>query len=451
VAREVSTQGADHDVIVVGGGIAGLGAAHTLAQQGVGVVVLERGDEAGGRMRSRQAWDGLWFDLGAEHLTSKDTAFLGYMRQYGLEDQKVTYLGTDTGMSFQIYRGGRSYEFDMVRPTKMLRYGAISRRGRAQIVKLVPAMLAQMRRNRGSTFEPWRAAKVDDQSVEEWVGRLAPEFLEYALEPMWDIVCGWDPADISRAFLLYAMTAYHQSTGFTLREGAGAITRALAAALDVRTRSAVTRVDVDERTVDFEPAAGGRVSRLRAKAILVATPGHIVPDIVSGLDRERSAFFAGVRYQAHDNCFFKLNAKADELDLPNRGFYPRKEHGELSGIGYGVVPSSPEHRVLRAGLKGRFSTELADRPDAELEAAIMARVSEVQPQIPPLVEDRLMCRWKAALPVFYPGYLRSLARFNELEPIPGVAFAGDYLALCATAAAHDSGQRAAAKLLADLS
>jgi oxygen-dependent protoporphyrinogen oxidase len=450
----MSTATTDHDVVVVGGGIAGLGAAHTLAQQGVDVVVLEREAEAGGRMRSRQAWDGLWFDLGAEHLTSKDTAFLGYMQQYGLEDQKVKYLDTDTGMAFQIYRGGQSYEFDMTRPSKMLRYGAISRRGRAQIAKLLPAMVAQTLRNHGSTFEPWRAAKIDDQSVEEWVGRLAPEFLEYALEPMWDIVCGWDVSEISRGFMVYIMTAYHQSTGFTLREGAGAITRALASALDVRTGTAVTEVDVVNRTVTFETvgaANGGRRQQLKASAVLVATPGHVVRDVVTGLDAERAAFFDGVRYQAHDNCFFKLSDKAEELDLPNRGFYPRKEHGELSGIGYGVVPSSPEHRVLRAGLKGRFSTELADRPDAELEAAIMARVSEVEPEIPPLVEDRLLCRWKAALPIFYPGYLRALDRFVELEPIPGVAFAGDYLALCATAAAHDSGQRAASKLLADLS
>ena len=80
----------------------------------------------------------------------------------------------------------------------------------------------------------------------------------------------------------------------------------------------------------------------------------------------------------------------------------------------------------------------------------MARVSEVAPQVPPLVEDRFMCRWDAALPIFYPGYLRALARFQALPPIPGVAFAGDYLALCATAAAHDSGQRAAQRLLGDL-
>ena len=439
----------DHDVVVVGGGIAGLGAAHTLAREGLDVVVLERESEAGGRMRSRQAWDGLWFDLGGEHLTSKDTAFLGYLREFGLEDQQVPYLDTETGMSFQIYRDGRSHEFDMVRPQKMLTYGAISPRGRAQILKLAPAMVAQMRRNGRATFEPWRAAKVDDQSVEEWLGRIAPEFLEYAMEPMWDIVCGWDPADISRGFLLYVMTAYSQSTGFTLREGAGAITRALAGALNVRSGTAVTRVDVAGRSVEYESTDGTR-GEVRARAILVALPGTEVRGVVDGLDVPRADFFAGVRYQAHDNCFFKLNEKADELDLPDRGFYPRKEHGELSGIGYAVVPSSPEHKVLRTGLKGRFSTELADRSDDELEAAIMARVAEVAPEIPPLVEDRVLCRWKAAIPVFYTGYLRALARFQALEPLPGVAFAGDYLAIPSMAAAHDSGQKAAAKLLVDL-
>jgi len=445
----VSPSRVDHDVVVVGGGIAGLGAARTMARAGLDVVVLERAGEAGGRMRSRQAWDGLWFDLGGEHLTSKDAAFMAYLREFGLEDQQVPYLATDTGMSFQIYRDGASHEFDMVRPHKMLTYGGMSRRGRAQLLKLVPAMVAQKARNGRSTSEPWRAAKVDDQSVEEWLGRLAPEFLEYAMEPMWDVVCGWDPADISRGFLLYVMTAFTQSTGFTLREGAGAITRALARVLEVRTHTTVTRVDVDDRTVEYEAHDGSR-GRLRARAVLIALPGVKVRDVVAGLDPARSEFFAGVRYQAHDNCFFKLDARADDLTLPVRGFYPRKEHGELSSVGYGVVPSNPEHRVLRAGLKGRFSTALVGHSDAELEAAIMARVAEVEPALPPLVEDRLLCRWEAAIPLFYPGYLRALRQFQALDPLPGVAFAGDYLAIPMMAAAHDSGQRAATKLLDDL-
>jgi protoporphyrinogen/coproporphyrinogen III oxidase len=434
------------DVVVVGGGIAGLGAARTLTNQGLDVVVLEQEDEAGGRMRSRQGFDGIWFDLGAEHLTSRDTAFEDMVEEFGISDQKIHYLESDSGTAFQIYRGGESYELDMIRPHKFFTYGAISPWGRVQILRMLPAMVGQMRRNGGTTFEPWRAAPLDDQSMEEWLGRIAPQFLEYAMEPMWDIVCGWDPADVSRGFLVYIMTAYRNATGFTLSKGTGSLTRELAARLDVRTSTSVTRVDVENRVVECEPVDGGATERFEPDAVLVALPGHKVKDVIDNVDAERAAFFDGVRYQAHDNCFFKLNEKADELDLPNRGFYPRREHGELSGIGYTQPATDPTKKVLRTGLKGRFSTEYAGRPDDELEAAIMQRVAEVAPEVPPLVEDRFLCRWDAALPIFYSGYLRALGRFQALPPIPGVAFAGDYLSLCATAAAYDSGQRASSQL-----
>src|SRR5262245_44424176 len=96
------------DVVVVGGGIAGLGAARTLTKQGLDVVVLEQEDEAGGRMRSRQGFDGIWFDLGAEHLTSRDTAFEDMVEEFGIQDQKIHYLESDSGTAFQIYRDGTS-------------------------------------------------------------------------------------------------------------------------------------------------------------------------------------------------------------------------------------------------------------------------------------------------------------------------------------------------------
>ncbi|MBN8926075.1 MAG: hypothetical protein BGO51_12710 [Rhodospirillales bacterium 69-11] len=57
----------DTDVIVIGAGLAGLGAAHRLRQRGLRCVVLEAADRIGGR-----AWtahppelDGAWFDMGA--------------------------------------------------------------------------------------------------------------------------------------------------------------------------------------------------------------------------------------------------------------------------------------------------------------------------------------------------------------------------------------------------
>ncbi len=436
------------DVVVVGSGIAGLGAARELVSRGLDVLVLEREGEAGGRMRSRQVWDGAWIDRGAEQLTSADTAFEEIIEASGLGDQKIGYL-SETGTAFPIQKGGRTYELDIARPHELLTYGAISPSGRARLALLLPAMIRQTMRNRGNTFESWRAAPVDDQSVEEWLGRLAPEFLEYAMEPLWEVVCGWPPDEISRGFLLHTMTAYRSATGFTLSTGVGAVTRALASTLDVQTDSRVTRVDVTERLVTFDDPVTGRPVSLRPDAVVVALPGHVVRDVVDGLGPARERFFASVRYQPGDNCFFRLRDDA-EPSLGDRGFWPRKEHGTLSSLGITPLPTDPERRVLRAGLKSALTKQLVGCTDDELEAAIMARVSEVAPDVPALVEDRCFNRWEAALPIFYPGYLRALAGFFALPPEPGVAFAGDYLAMPATGAAHHSGLRAAEQVAAHL-
>ena len=53
--------------------------------------------------------------------------------------------------------------------------------------------------------------------------------------------------------------------------------------------------------------------------------------------------------------------------------------------------------------------------------------------------------------MFWPGYLKTLATFMELPPLPGIAFAGDYLAGPSTGAAYVTGQRAVNQVLAHLS
>ena len=51
------------DVVVVGAGLAGLAAARELSVHGLNVLVLESGDEVGGRVRTDRI-DGFLFDRG---------------------------------------------------------------------------------------------------------------------------------------------------------------------------------------------------------------------------------------------------------------------------------------------------------------------------------------------------------------------------------------------------
>lgn len=66
------------DIIIIGGGMAGLSAATALAVAGWRIVVLDKGRGPGGRMAARRiaiAGEQLGFDHGAQYFTARDPAF----------------------------------------------------------------------------------------------------------------------------------------------------------------------------------------------------------------------------------------------------------------------------------------------------------------------------------------------------------------------------------------
>jgi hypothetical protein len=67
------------EILIIGGGMAGLSAATALARAGRRVIVLDKGRGPGGRMAARRAEIGgetVSFDHGAQYFTARDPAFL---------------------------------------------------------------------------------------------------------------------------------------------------------------------------------------------------------------------------------------------------------------------------------------------------------------------------------------------------------------------------------------
>ncbi|WP_301751335.1 NAD(P)/FAD-dependent oxidoreductase [uncultured Erythrobacter sp.] len=67
------------DILIIGGGMAGLSAAAALAAAGQRIIVLDKGRGPGGRMAARRAEIGgeqVGFDHGAQYFTAHDPAFL---------------------------------------------------------------------------------------------------------------------------------------------------------------------------------------------------------------------------------------------------------------------------------------------------------------------------------------------------------------------------------------
>lgn len=73
-------------VVVVGGGIAGLAAAHRLVTAGVRVTLLEATDRLGGKLQTGEI-EGLTVDLGAESMLARRPEAVDLARAVGLGER----------------------------------------------------------------------------------------------------------------------------------------------------------------------------------------------------------------------------------------------------------------------------------------------------------------------------------------------------------------------------
>ena len=91
------------DVVVIGGGIAGLAAAHSAQRAGASVVVLEAGEQVGGVMQT-ESRDGFLVEHGPTSMTSSEQ-LLNLLNEIGLSSQ---ILSPDAAAEAPIRREGWS-------------------------------------------------------------------------------------------------------------------------------------------------------------------------------------------------------------------------------------------------------------------------------------------------------------------------------------------------------
>ena len=91
--------GVHRDVVVVGGGIAGLAAAHELALAGRDVLLLEGSPETGGKLRVREV-AGVGVDVGAEAMLNRRPEGVDLARAVGLDVEHPAVV------SSRIWTGG---------------------------------------------------------------------------------------------------------------------------------------------------------------------------------------------------------------------------------------------------------------------------------------------------------------------------------------------------------
>ncbi len=96
------------EVAIVGGGISGLTAARTLADNNIDVKVFDRGRSPGGRASTR-VYDGRSFDHGAQYFTARDDRFRRYVQSWvqdGIAARGEGHIGVAKAGSIETKNGG---------------------------------------------------------------------------------------------------------------------------------------------------------------------------------------------------------------------------------------------------------------------------------------------------------------------------------------------------------
>lgn len=410
----------DHDVVVIGAGLAGLRAAWRLADAGREVTVLEAADEVGGRETSRVV-DGFRIDRGFHVL---NPAYPAVRRWIDLDALQMRYF--QPGVLIGRPEGLVTVAHPLRRPGLIpttVRSGLITPREVAALARWVaPALLSPSRVMRSpdrSLADAWDAARVR--------GPLRSE----VLEPFLAGVLGEDEGRTSDAFVRLLVRSFVLGRPGVPAEGIGAVPRGLAdrarrAGATIRTGTRVDRVERrgSGNTVHLEIG-----ETLGAATVLVAAGPEVAPSLVGG---------EPVPTKALTTWWFAAPTAPDTamIAVDGRRTGPIVNSAVLSAVAPEYAP--PGERLVQAtALPARSGTVTDD--EARRSAA---RIWGVDPsEWRPIARDDLAHALPEQLP---PLDARRSLRLGE-----GLYWCGDHRDTASIQGALVSGDRAAGRILAD--
>ncbi|ROO59277.1 protoporphyrinogen oxidase /UDP-galactopyranose mutase [Micromonospora sp. Llam0] len=414
------------DVVVVGGGVAGLTAAHDLRRSVQRVLVLEGGEQIGGRVRSVTV-DGHVIEAGAAFVTPFYVSTLRLMDELGVSGQLSEH---DQGT--YVVRDGR------LRPilpgSKLLAGSAVGASAKLRLCRFAGGLAARWRAL--DIADLARADHLDVMSCADFLRRrVGSENLEYLFGPLLRGMLYWDAETTSYPVLLAILKA-HATAGASrrMRGGLARFPQALAAGVEVRTGTTVRRIR-RKASGDFsiEADTGGGITTYRAPAVVCATTAGAAATIIPDLPEPDLAYLRSISYGRTAVLTFAVRA-AGAAFPDGSVLFPAAEAPEVVAVNaylrLAPADGADEERLVHVYLSGEGFDRHADRPDDILAEAVVGRIREVLGPAEWLrgAELRNVQRWERALPRFDVGHVRRTREFTDAQPaLPGLAFAGDYL------------------------
>ncbi|MES0837994.1 protoporphyrinogen oxidase [Nocardiopsis tropica] len=435
-------------VVVVGGGVSGLTAAHRLRGLGAAVTVVESADRPGGKLRASPV-AGVPMDAGAEAVLARRPEAVDLFSELGLED-RVVHPGPGAAA---VYSRGR------VRPLP-----------RGQLMG-VPGDLRALARSGVLSWPGTVRAGLDlvrprtpvrgDVSVAAYVGaRMGPEVVDRLVEPLLGGVYAGRADLLSLDSTLpqiapmargdrSLMRAVHTSLRgrgaaptrpgpvfASLRGGVAELVAALAErhAAELRTGT---------RAASLERLPGGwRVhldggEPVACDAVLLACPAPEASRLLTGHAPGAARDLGGVRYASMALVTLVLPAAAFPRPLTGTGFLVPAGEGltvkaatfssnKWPWLAEALAEANPGEDLVAVRCSiGRFGDDaVLERSDGELEAAARADLARVTGMAGRPVDSRVT-RWNGGLPQYSVGHADLVERLRaDVHRIPGLGVCG---------------------------
>ncbi|MFG2333273.1 protoporphyrinogen oxidase [Streptomyces sp. NPDC048604] len=470
---------AGRHVVVVGGGIAGLAAAHRLAEAGVRVTLLEGADRVGGKLEAGEV-AGATVDLGAESLLARRPEAVSLARAVGLGDRIVAPATTTASV----------WTRDALRPMPKGHVMGVP----GDAAALAGLLSAEGLRRVGQDRELPPSELGEDVAIGAYVAeRMGREVVDRLVEPLLGGVYAGDAYRISmraavpklfdearaHGTLTEAVRAVQRAGAATPADAAGAATglggaafaglaggigllpAAVADAIraaggEIRTHAPVTELrrvqDGDAPRTRWRIVAADEV--LYADGVVLAAPAWSAAELLAAESPAASAELGAVEYASMALVTLAFR-RADVTGLPGSGFLvPPVDGRSIKASTFSsqkwswVADAAPDLFVLRTSL-GRHGEEVQlDREDAELadlsRADLRAAVGLAAAPVAATVT-----RWIGGLPQYPVGHLARVARIRAaVAKLPGLRVAGAVYDGVGIPACIASAHRAADEIIA---
>jgi protoporphyrinogen/coproporphyrinogen III oxidase len=435
----------DKHVAVIGGGLSGLAAAHRLQALGARVTLLETEAKVGGRAVTDEL-NGHRIDTAAQLFGSMYERFAQLVREVGLGGALVQVPGRDA-----LWRDGRAHEVVYGSVSSMIASGGLPFRTKMRLgTTYVPFLTRHGRSLQIHAPEKAAEAGLDDESIAAWGEReIDRDFVASLVYPQLGAYYGSDPRDTSAGF--YHILAKHgmDVTLFALAGGVGTLAERLRERIgerggEVRLGTGVQRLQL---AGGVRITAAGREERF--DAAVCAVPAPVAEGMLEGAPETLMRWLGQVRYRPAVTL-------ALLLDRPVRARYfglsfPQGENRWTAAVavqqnkGVRLVP--PGKGLLLAFSTPEGAPDLIDRDSGQVLERMLPEVARAFPGLGERVERARVYRWPLGSPVFFPGYLRSLAEFRtRFTSDSTLALAGDYLFGPSVEGAVSSGLAAAEQI-----